>query len=329
MEIQVGPVAWVTGATSFLGRHVARQLRRDGFKVVGFSRQQIATTSAAEWGFATIEVGDFEAAMLERVLQRLGAPVAAFHAIGSGSVGQAAEDPVADYERTFKSTEVLTQVLGQLSPATRLIYPSSAAVYGIVSEGAISESAPLNPISEYGKTKLLTEDMCRERAQIYGMQLIVARFFSVYGPWQEKLLLWDIAQRLLSGQTAVTLGGTGRESRDFIHVVDAAAMVVALARCETALGTFNIGTGRATPTMALASKLASAMNSNAEISFTGISRPGDPMHQQADVRRLSEFGQIARVPLEQGLAEYAYWIRYGGQAIELRATDLTSHRLDQ
>jgi UDP-glucose 4-epimerase len=144
------------------------------------------------------------------------------------------------------------------------------------------------------------------------MQLIVARFFSVYGPWQKKLLLWDIAQRLLSGQTAVTLGGTGRESRDFIHVVDAAAMVVTLAQCETALGTFNIGTGRATPTMALASKLASAMNSNAEISFTGISRPGDPMHQQADVRRLSEFGQIARVPLEQGLADYAYWIRHGG-----------------
>jgi nucleoside-diphosphate-sugar epimerase len=71
MEIQVGPVAWVTGATSFLGRHVARQLRRDGFKVVGFSRQQITSTSAAEWGFATIEVGDFAAAMLERVLQRL------------------------------------------------------------------------------------------------------------------------------------------------------------------------------------------------------------------------------------------------------------------
>jgi UDP-glucose 4-epimerase len=325
MEVEVdSPVAWVTGATSFLGRYVARQLNRDGFKVAGFSRRPIAPASSAEWGFATIEVGDFESEMLKRAHRQLGAPDVAFHAIGSGSVGQAAADPTADYERTFRSAELLTEVLGQLSPATRLIYPSSAAVYGIVPEGAISESAPVSPISEYGKTKLLTEDMCRERAQIYGMQLIVARFFSVYGPWQEKLLLWDIAQRLLSGQTAVTLGGTGRESRDFIHVVDAAAMVVRLAQCETALGTFNIGTGRATPTMALASKLASAMNSNAEISFTGISRPGDPMHQQADVRRLFEFGQIARVPLGEGLADYAYWIRHGRQAVELRATGLNN-----
>jgi UDP-glucose 4-epimerase len=313
MDVEVeSPVAWVTGATSFLGRYVARQLSRDGFKVAGFSRRPIALASAAEWGFAAIEVGDFEPQILKRAHRRFGAPAVVFHAIGSGSVGQAADDPTADYERTFGSAELLTEVLGQLCPATRLIYPSSAAVYGMVSEGAISESAPVNPISEYGKTKMLTEDMCRERAQIYGMQLIVARFFSVYGPWQKKLLLWDIAQRLLSGQSAVTLGGTGGESRDFIHVVDAAAMVVTLAQCETALGTFNIGTGRATPIMVLASKLVSAMESNAEISFTGISRPGDPMHQQADVRRLSEFGQIARVSLDQGLADYAYWIRHGG-----------------
>jgi UDP-glucose 4-epimerase len=322
MKVEVdSPVAWVTGATSFLGRYVARQLNRDGFKVTGFSRRPIVPASAAEWGFAAIEVGDFEPQILKRAHRQFGAPAVVFHAIGSGSVGQAADDSTADYERTFGSAELLTEVLGQLSPATRLIYPSSAAVYGIVPEGAISESAQVNPISEYGKTKLLTEDMCRERAQIYGTPLIVARFFSVYGPLQKKLLLWDIAQRLLSGQTAVTLGGTGSESRDFIHVVDAAAMVVALAQCKRALGTFNIGTGRATPTMDLASKFASAMNSNAEISFTGISRPGDPVHQQADVRRLFEFGQIARVPLEKGLAEYANWVRHGGLATKLRATD--------
>ncbi len=322
MQVEVDhPVAWVTGATSFLGRYVARQLKRDGFKVTGFSRRPIAAPSAFEWGFATIEVGDFEPQMLKQAHRQFGAPAVVFHAIGSGSVGQAAHDPSADYERTFRSAEVLTKVLSQLSPATRLIYPSSAAVYGIVPEGPISESAPVSPISEYGKTKLLTEEMCREQARIYGLQLIVARFFSVYGPLQKKLLLWDIAQRLLSGQMAVKLGGTGRETRDFIHVVDAAAMVMKLAQSKNASGVFNIGTGRATPTMDLASKLISAMNLDAEISFTGISRPGDPVHQQADVRRFSEFGGVACIPLEQGLADYVNWIRHGEQAAQKRADD--------
>jgi UDP-glucose 4-epimerase len=316
MEVEVDhPVAWVTGATSFLGHYVARQLKCHGFRVVGFSRRPFARSSALEWGFSTIEVGGFQPQMLRQAHRLFGAPAVVFHAIGTGSVGQAADDPSADYERTFKSAEVLTNVLSQLSPATRLIYPSSAAVYGNVPEGPISESAPVSPISEYGKTKLLTETMCREQTRTHGLQVIIARFFSVYGPLQKKLLLWDIAQRLLSGQTAIELGGTGRETRDFIHVVDAAAMVIKLAQSKNASGIFNIGTGRATTTSDLASKLVSAMNLEAEISFTGVSRPGDPMHQQADVRRFSEFGEVACMPLEQGLADYVNWIRHGKQPL--------------
>ena len=170
-------------------------------------RAGLSPRLGAEWGFSTIEVGGFQPQMLRQAHRLFGAPAVVFHAIGTGSVGQAADDPSADYERTFKSAEVLTNVLSQLSPATRLIYPSSAAVYGIVPEGPISESAPVSPISEYGKTKLLTETMCRDR--IHGLQLIIARFFSVYGPLQKKLLLWDIAQRLLSGQTAIELRRDG------------------------------------------------------------------------------------------------------------------------
>jgi UDP-glucose 4-epimerase len=311
MELDASPVAWLTGATSFLGRHVARRLDRDGFKVVGFSRRPIAPASASEWGFATIEVGDFEPQLLEQAYRQFGAPAVAFHAIGSGSVRQAAQDPAADYERTFRSAAILIKVLGQHSPGTRLIYPSSAAVYGIAPEGEISELAPVGPISEYGKTKLLTEEICREQSQASGLQIIVARFFSVYGPLQKKLLLWDIAQRLLSGQTSIKLGGTGRESRDFIHVADAAAIVVKLAQSKGAIGTFNIGTGRATSITDLASKMVSAMNVSAEILFSGIARPGDPVHQQADVRRLSEFGLTPCIRLDQGLTDYVHWIRDG------------------
>jgi UDP-glucose 4-epimerase len=322
MQIVAGRAAWVTGATSFLGRHVARQLECDGFEVVGFSRQPIAPASAAHWGFSAIEVGDFEPALLRRAVQRRGAPAVAFHAIGSGSVGQAAEDPMADFERTFRSAEMLIQLLGQLSPATRLVYPSSGAVYGMVPEGPIAESAPVNPISDYGKTKLLTEDMCRELAERYALPLVVARLFSVYGPLQKKLLLWDIAQRLLAGQTAIRLGGTGRETRDFIHVADAAAMLATLARSSTAAGTFNIGSGRAASTRELASKLVVAMKRDAEISFSGISRPGDPIHQQADVGRLAQFVRVACRPLEQGLADYVDWIRGGEPAVpRVRRTD--------
>jgi UDP-glucose 4-epimerase len=303
--------AWVTGATSFLGRHVARQLSVGGFDVVGFSRRPVALELAKSWGFSAIEVGDFDFNLLERACRQFASPTVVFHAVGSGSVGHAEADPTADFERTFQTTELLIGALGKLAPGARLLYPSSAAVYGIVPEGPISENTAVRPFSEYGKTKLLTEEMCREKTRSAGVHLTIARFFSVYGPPQRKLLLWDLAQRILSGETTIKLGGTGRETRDFIYVADAAAMVATLAQSTEAQGTFNIGTGRATSTMEVATKLASAMDSNAEIVFSGVPRPGDPAHQQADIAQLSRIARPVFVSLEQGLADYARWLSVG------------------
>jgi len=303
------PRAWVTGATSFLGRHVAKKLATEGFAVVGFARTAVAPEIATEWGFEGIVTGEFGSDLLARACERSGGPAVVFHAIGSGSVGQAAADPPGDVLRTFKSTELLVDALCRLAPGARLIYPSSAAVYGAVSPGPISEEAPVHPVSEYGRNKLLTEVMCRERARLQGLDVVIARFFSVYGAPQRKLVLWDLGRRLLAGQNRVELGGTGEETRDFIHVADAAAIVAVLARAPGTSRTVNIGTGRATSIRTLAAKYVAAMRAQAEIVFTGSSRPGDPLHQQADIRRLSTIGQIAFMSLEDGLADYATWLR--------------------
>jgi UDP-glucose 4-epimerase len=304
--------AWVTGATSFLGRHVARRLAGEGFAVTGFSRSTVPADIATEWGFDAIETGEFGGDLLRRARQRSGAPAVVFHAIGSGSVGEAAANPAADFARTVGSAELLVDALCRLAPAVRLIYPSSAAVYGVAPPGPIAEDAPARPVSEYGRNKLLTEDMCRERARVAGLDVVIARLFSVYGPPQRKLLLWELGQRLSSGQKVVTLGGTGEETRDFIHVSDAAAIVAVLARAAGASRTVNVGTGRATAVRTIATKFAAALKVDAEIVFSGSSRPGDPMHQQADIRRLSTLGRSASVSLADGLADYAAWLRDAG-----------------
>jgi len=302
------PRAWVTGATSFLGRHVARKLAGGGFAVTGFARGGVTADIAAGWGFDAIEIGEFDDDLIRRACGRSGPPAVVFHAIGSGSVGEAAADPAADVTRTVKSTELLVDALGRLAPAARLIYPSSAAVYGAVPAGPVPEEAPACPVSEYGKNKLLTEELCRERARQAGLDVVIARFFSVYGPPQRKLLLWDLGNRLLSGQKVVTLGGTGEETRDFVHVEDVAAIAVMLAGASGAPRTVNVGTGRATSIRSIATKFAAALKVDVRIEFSGSSRPGDPMHQQADIRRLSAVGPFAFKSLEEGLTDYASWL---------------------
>jgi UDP-glucose 4-epimerase len=301
--------AWVTGANSFLGRHVARRLAAEGFAVTGFSRSVVPADVASTWGFEAVETGEFSGYLLQQARERSGAPAVVFHAIGSGSVGEAAADPAADFVRTFRSTEVLVGALCPLAPAARLIYPSSAAVYGAVPRGPISEDAPTEPVSDYGRNKLLTEEMCRDWARRAGLDVVIARFFSVYGPPQRKLLLWELGQHLLSGDKVVRLGGAGEETRDFIHVTDAAAIVAALVRAPAAPNLVNVGTGQATSIRAIARKFAAALQVDAAIVFSGAARPGDPLHQQADVGRLATIADIAAMPLEDGLADYALWLR--------------------
>ena len=83
-----GRIAWVVGASSFLGRHVARRLAEEGFAVTGFSRGAVPSELATSWGFKTIEIGEFGIDLLRRARERSAAPAVVFHAIGSGSVGQ-------------------------------------------------------------------------------------------------------------------------------------------------------------------------------------------------------------------------------------------------
>jgi UDP-glucose 4-epimerase len=304
------PIAWVTGATSFLGRHVALALMRRGYDVVGFARSShIDPELAAQWGFNFIECGAFDAALLSRAQNRAGPPEAVFHAIGAGSVAQANADPVADSDRTLQTTKCLLEHLCRTAPGARLIYPSSAAVYGATAAGPISEHAPTEPISVYGVHKLRAEDICRSYAGRNGLQTVIVRFFSVYGAPQRKLLFWDIGQRLLAGERTITLGGTGEETRDLIHVTDAARVVAALIVATNPPPLLNAGTGRATSVKTLVELLASAMGVAAKFRFDGCSRPGNPPNQQADASLLSRLGFAPSVPLGHGIAEYATWLR--------------------
>lgn len=304
------PVAWVTGVTGFLGRHVSLALTKRGFNVVGFARSaHLDSELATQWGLSSIEHGSIDAALLNRAERRAGPPAVVFHAIGSGSVSQADADPAADIDRTLRTTECLLEMLDQRAPDARFIYPSSAAVYGVTAAEPINEDAPTRPFSLYGENKLRAEAICRDFARRNGRRIAVLRFFSVYGPPQRKLLFWDLGRRLLSGERTITLGGTGEETRDLIDVTDAATIVAALADTAKVPSLLNIGTGHATAVKTLAAIFASALGVDTDIHFDGHPRPGNPPHQQADVSRLANLGLSAFTTPDQGLVTYARWLR--------------------
>jgi UDP-glucose 4-epimerase len=257
--------------------------------------------------------GPVSTGSLGELIAEHGAPDAVVHAAGSSSVRVAAEDPAEDFRRTVDGTAELLEALRRWAPQARLLLSSSAAIYGNDHRNPIAEDAAPAPISIYGLHKLRAEELCLEAAEQHGLQVAIIRFFSLYGAGLRKQIFWDLWNKITGGNPIV-LGGTGNESRDFLHVRDAVLLLLHIAEhadIEAPL-IINGGTGRPTTIRDAASLMVRLSDCRAEIVFEGLSRPGDPAHLVAHVGRLRATGYRSRIELADGMADYVAWAAEGG-----------------
>jgi len=306
-----GPV-FVTGAGGFLGRHIASAFVQAGRRTVGFGRRE----PAAEPGLgvsapSAYVAGDLSREDLARAAREHGAPAVLIHAAGGSSVGASIADPQGDLARNVGSLQESLAFLAEHAPQTRLVYLSSAAVYGAGAVGPIPETARIDPVSPYGRHKAKAEALIGEAATTWGVDAAIIRFFSAYGPGLRKQLLWDLAGRLLARPAEVVLSGTGDEARDFLYADDAAALALLLAglprQAEPLI--VNGGSGRAVTVRQVAEALRDALGLDAPIRFSGQTRPGDPERLTADIARARALGFEPRVSLQDGMARAARWLK--------------------
>lgn len=125
--------------------------------------------------------------------------------------------------------------------AQRLIYTSSAAVYGESAVVPTPETAPCHPESLYGQAKLAGEVYFESLVQRSKLQVLILRPASLYGPGQSSGVVYDLLQMAKAGES-LRLTSDGTQTRDFLYVGDAAAVMARAVRSEL-VGTYNIGTG--------------------------------------------------------------------------------------
>lgn len=308
--------ALITGAHGFIGKHLTRALSIAGCKVYGVGHGIWPETDAAAWGMSQWINGDITPSNLRLLQQSARTFDFVFHLAGGSTVGAAVANPREDFFRTVATTVELLDWMRLDAPNAKLIAISSAAVYGAGHAGHIPEQADLRPYSPYGHHKRLMEELCRSYAASYGIRVVIARLFSVYGGGLMKQLLWDLCTRLSAGANPLTMGGTGEELRDWIDVRDvvrALSLLSTHVSCEVPV--FNVGTG-----MPIAVRNAAAMlakqwvgaGSTPALTFSGQSRAGDPFSLVADTTKLQSLGFETHIHLEQGLADYVDWFRKHG-----------------
>lgn len=305
-------LAFVTGAGGFIGRHAASAFREAGWTVAGFGpAPRFDDVPELLQPHRRFE-GRVSRQALEEARSAFGAPDVIVHAAGSGSVGPSLVDPDADYARNVGSLEPVLQFMQALGVSPRLVYLSSAAVYGAGHDGPIPEDAQLAPISPYGRHKRLAEEMVTAARQAHGLDTVTLRLFSVYGPGVRKQLLWDMVTRLRAGESPLRLGGTGEEQRDFLHVDDAVRLIGLAASAHAPPAMVNGGAGEAITVATLAVLMRNALStrvSPARIAFAGETREGDPASLVADISLATGLGFAPSIRLADGVADYGAWAR--------------------
>jgi nucleoside-diphosphate-sugar epimerase len=156
----------------------------------------------------------------------------------------------------------------------------------------------------------MCELLAQEYHAIYGIQTGSVRIFSAYGPGLRKQILWDIYQKALKSEK-IALFGSGEETRDFIFVEDIArAIQLVLEKGVFNGNTYNLGSGTEVSIRELGELFLSSLGmKNAKLIFSGETKPGDPLRWCADIELIKGLGFAPGTQLEQGLLEYARWVK--------------------
>lgn len=301
----------VTGGCGFMGSHLVEELIRQGADVTVVNRSVAGKPDHLRHIRNAIRIvyTDLRGNAFETLLGD-GRYDAVFHFAGTASVSQSVAAPYTAFDNNLVTTLRLLELLRLRCPDTAVLMASSAAVYGNPVRLPMVETDPTNPISPYGATKLAIEHYAAVYSRLYHIPVASLRFFSVYGPRQRQLLVYDLIAKLHANPDALTLLGDGAETRDLIHARDGAKAATAVFEHGKLAGeTYNVAAGQPRSVMDIARTVAWVMKVDPEITTTGQGRAGDPINWGADIGKLRQLGFTPGITLEEGVAETIAWYR--------------------
>lgn len=248
----------VCGGAGYVGAHACLALARAGFEVTVLDNLATGHREAVRWG-PLIEADLLLPASLDAAFAR---PVdAVMHFCARSLVGESVSDPVAYYQNNVAGTLNLLEAMRRHG-VDRLVFSSTAAVFGNPITDLIDETHPTSPINPYGASKLMVEQVLRDAAHAYGLRSVALRYFNAAGAAPdegigeshepETHLIPNALKAAAASGAALKVFGTdyptrdGTCVRDYVHVLDLAdAHIRALALMEREPGAhrFNLGNG--------------------------------------------------------------------------------------
>lgn len=301
--------ALVTGGAGFIGSNVTRYLLDKGWNV----RVIDDLSSGYKINLDNLDIDFIEGSITdEKIMHDACKNIdVVFHLAACVGRQKSLDDPILDANTNVIGTVNLLEGMRKHG-VKRIVYSSSAAIFGELETQSIDESHPQNADSPYGVSKLAAEKMILAYCGIYNMTGVCLRYFNIYGVNQRYDLYGNVipifAKRIFSGEP-VTIYGDGEQTRDFVNVKDVAIANYLAATTDVEAGVYNLGSGHSITINELASTMQKLAKTNSIIKHEP-QRPADVRHCKADTSKVyNELGFSASVELIDGLIEYLDWFK--------------------
>ena len=296
----------VTGGAGFIGSRLTEALLREGGQVGILDDFSSGKEENLRHLREDVEVIRADVRDGDAVRRAMEGVEVVFHLAAVASVRRSIDDPIETSAVNITGTE---QVLlaARDAGARRVVFASSAAVYGDAPSTVQREDALPCPVSPYAIHKLTGEHLCHAYGRLYGFETVALRFFNVFGPRQDPHSDYaSVMPRFLVALTSgerPTVYGDGTQTRDFVHVDNIVAANVLAANTPGASGaTMNIGSGVSTSLLDVLAILGEVLGKKIQPRFEPA-RPGDILHSRASIERARELlGYEPHVSLRDGLA---------------------------
>jgi UDP-glucuronate 4-epimerase len=309
----------VTGGAGFIGSHVCERLLRSGHRVWAFDdlnafydpqlkRRNLSDLEALNASFEFVQSDLTDRAALDELLRRVQFDEI-IHLAARAGVRPSLQEP-ALYQRVNVEGTVNVLEAARLSGVEKLILASSSSVYGVNSKVPFAESDPIfSAISPYAASKLACEALGHVYHHVYGLDIVMLRFFTVYGPRQRPDLAIHKFARLIAAGKPIPVYGDGSSARDYTYISDILDGVMACTKAKFGYEIFNLGESQTVKLNVLIDLLESALGRKAIIESHPC-QPGDVPITYADISKArARLGYNPSVKIDHGIRLFVDWFK--------------------
>ena len=218
---------------------------------------------------------------------------------GTKETSMGFKDPLKEMRTNAEGTVNLLKCISDYSPTARVVFASSAAVYGEPNYTPVDEKHPTEPVSPYGISKLAAEKYMKVYNREFGIKSTIGRIFNTYGPRQSRYVIYDLIYKIKNNKAQLEILGNGAIIRDYAYVSDTVNALILISQKGQIGNIYNIAGGNPISISDLVSLILQELNLDGKIivKYTGISWKGDITKMIADITMIKELGFRPKVAL--------------------------------